>query len=253
MRPGEQHRRLVPRRIDRRQHRDIDIARLVAEQLRGLLLAAGRDRIDVEEIRLADQDAPLTDCAASTLDAAVTAAMTMSASRTASAAEVARRTPIASAALASFSPSLFGNRMSHADIRATVPASRRPAAIAWPASPKPMKHSAACRLACSSVPRFSQLRQYAICAAKDRYIFQFKVRREYLDEPPSCRDRLEQALTRIADPNGRGRARLSHGLCRVRPAPRPMPPMRAPRAGRASARSTASSSASRICSTSPAK
>ena len=33
----------------------------------------------------------------------------------------------------------------------------------------------------------------------------------------SCRDRLEQALLRIADPHRRGRARLPDGLCRRRP------------------------------------
>jgi hypothetical protein len=37
----------------------------------------------------------------------------------------------------SFSPSAFGNNMSQADIR-PAPASRKPAAMAWPASPKPM-------------------------------------------------------------------------------------------------------------------
>ena len=32
MRAGDQHRRPVPRRMDRRDHRDVDIARRVAEQ-----------------------------------------------------------------------------------------------------------------------------------------------------------------------------------------------------------------------------
>ncbi len=40
----------------------------------------------------------MIDCAASTLDAAVTAEMTISASRTASAAEFAQRTPVVTAA-----------------------------------------------------------------------------------------------------------------------------------------------------------
>ncbi|HZR61655.1 MAG TPA: hypothetical protein VFA80_11975 [Xanthobacteraceae bacterium] len=52
MRTGEQHRRAMPRRMDRRQHRDIDIARRRAEQLCGFLLAPGRNRIDVEKERL---------------------------------------------------------------------------------------------------------------------------------------------------------------------------------------------------------
>ena len=40
----------MPRRIDRRDDGDIDIARAVGEKLLGLLLAGGRDGIDVEEI-----------------------------------------------------------------------------------------------------------------------------------------------------------------------------------------------------------
>jgi len=80
----------------------------------------------------------LIDCAASTLDAAVTAEMTISDSRTASAAELAQRTPIGAAAWRSLSPACCGNRMSHAAICST-PSSRSPAAIAWPASPKPIK------------------------------------------------------------------------------------------------------------------
>ena len=55
MRTREQQRRLVAGRVDRRQDRDIDIARLGAEQRLGVLLAAGRDRVDVEEIGIAGQ------------------------------------------------------------------------------------------------------------------------------------------------------------------------------------------------------
>ena len=55
-----------------------------------------------------------TDCAASRLDAAVTAATMMSEFATASAADVASRAPIASPACLSVAPSAFGNRMSHA-------------------------------------------------------------------------------------------------------------------------------------------
>jgi len=51
--PGKQHRRLMPRRINRRQHRDVDIAAGIAEELCGVLLAAGRDRVDVEKVRRA--------------------------------------------------------------------------------------------------------------------------------------------------------------------------------------------------------
>src|SRR5580700_11063995 len=79
----------------------------------------------------------LTACTASTLDAAVTAEMTRSTPRTASAAELAQRTPAAWAASLSLPPAACGNRMSHAVIVAT-PASRNPAAMAWPASPKPI-------------------------------------------------------------------------------------------------------------------
>ena len=55
-----------------------------------------------------------------------------------SAAEVASRAPISSPACFSVAPSSRGNRMSHAAMLVT-PASRRPDAIACPASPKPMK------------------------------------------------------------------------------------------------------------------
>jgi len=79
----------------------------------------------------------LTDCAASTLDAAVTAETITSAPRTASAAEPALVTPMAAAASRSRSPSAFGNKTSQAEIVAT-PVSRQPAAMACPASPKPM-------------------------------------------------------------------------------------------------------------------
>ena len=68
------------------------------------------------------QDAALTDCAASTLDAAVTAEMTMSAPRTASAAELRDRTPMLSPACRSFSPSRLrkqdvpGRHVAHAGL-----------------------------------------------------------------------------------------------------------------------------------------
>jgi hypothetical protein len=53
MRSGEQHRRLVPRRMNGREHRDIDVAGAVAKELGRLLFAPGRDRVDVEQKRLA--------------------------------------------------------------------------------------------------------------------------------------------------------------------------------------------------------
>ena len=53
MRTREQERGLVALRMDRRQDRDIDIARGAFEQARGFLLAAGRDRIDVEIVGIA--------------------------------------------------------------------------------------------------------------------------------------------------------------------------------------------------------
>jgi hypothetical protein len=80
----------------------------------------------------------VTDCAASPLDAAVTAEMTISAFCTASAAEMAQRTPLASAVRRSLLPAVSGNRMSQAVICAAS-ASWKPAAIAWPASPNPIK------------------------------------------------------------------------------------------------------------------
>ena len=70
-----------------------------------------------------------TDCAASTLDAAVTAEMTASAPCTASAAEPSQRTPIAAAACLSFSPSGVGKSMSHAAI-VSMPA--RAGLMRWP-------------------------------------------------------------------------------------------------------------------------
>src|ERR1700722_20900843 len=64
--------------------------------------------------------------------------MIMSAPRTASAADCAHRTPAGWGACLSFWPCGLGNRISHADIPA-MPVSCRPEAMAWPASPKPMK------------------------------------------------------------------------------------------------------------------
>ena len=64
----------------------------------------------------------------------------MSVSRTASAAELASRTPMLSPAAFSFVPALSGKRISQAAMR-SMPPSRRPEAIAWPASPKPMKET----------------------------------------------------------------------------------------------------------------
>ena len=130
----------MPRRINRRDDGDIDVTRAVGEKLFGLLLACRRDGIDVEEIRSAGRSG-LTERAASMLAAAVTAETIMSASRSASAAETAQRTPIAPAARLSFSPFASGNKISQAAMR-TTPSSRKPAAIAWPASPKPMKQRA---------------------------------------------------------------------------------------------------------------
>ena len=80
----------------------------------------------------------MTDCAASTLEAAVTAEMIMSAPRIASAAEPAQRTPAASPARRSFCPcalrkqNIPGRHRLHARLA-------QPCAMAWPASPKPMK------------------------------------------------------------------------------------------------------------------
>jgi hypothetical protein len=45
----------MPRRIDRRQYGDVDVACGTAEQFCGVLLAAGRDRIDVKKERISAQ------------------------------------------------------------------------------------------------------------------------------------------------------------------------------------------------------
>src|SRR6516225_2454162 len=127
----------MTRRMDRRQYGDINVARSGAEHFGRVLLAAGRYRIDVKQERLPRRRA-FTDCAASPLDAAVTAEMTSSACRTASAAEEAQCTPLASAARRNLLPALCGKRISQAVICAAS-ASCSPAAMAWPASPKPMK------------------------------------------------------------------------------------------------------------------
>ena len=63
----------------------------------------------------------------------------MSAPRAASAAELATRAPMASPACLRAAPSAAGNRMSQA-ATVSMPVSRKPLAMAWPASPKPMKH-----------------------------------------------------------------------------------------------------------------
>ena len=56
----------------------------------------------------------------------------------------------------------------------------------------------------------------------------------------SCRDRLEQALIRIADPTGEGGRAVLRSM-RIKPAPQQMPPMHGLRAARRSVRSMASS------------
>ncbi|HWZ09799.1 MAG TPA: hypothetical protein VNW48_01790 [Xanthobacteraceae bacterium] len=43
----------MPRRMNGREHRDIDVAGAVAKELGRLLFAPGRDRVDVEQKRLA--------------------------------------------------------------------------------------------------------------------------------------------------------------------------------------------------------
>jgi hypothetical protein len=48
---GEQHRGLMPRRMNRPEHGGVDIAGAVAEKLRRLLLLPRRHRVDVEEER----------------------------------------------------------------------------------------------------------------------------------------------------------------------------------------------------------
>jgi hypothetical protein len=53
VRSGEQERGLVAPGVDRRQDRDVDVTRRAFEQARGRLLAAGRDRIDVEIVGIA--------------------------------------------------------------------------------------------------------------------------------------------------------------------------------------------------------
>jgi hypothetical protein len=85
--------------------------------------------------------------------------MIMSVSATASAAETAGRTPIVSAAARNFWPSACGNRMSQAAI-CSMPVSRRPAAIAWPASPKPMKEMRGVLWRVMAVLRFGRLYEY---------------------------------------------------------------------------------------------
>ena len=50
---GEQQRRLVPLRMDRRKDRDVDVACRAFEHLRGFTLAPGRHRVDVEIIGIA--------------------------------------------------------------------------------------------------------------------------------------------------------------------------------------------------------
>ena len=98
MRPGQQHRRLVQRRMHRRHHRDIDVAHRAVERLRGFLLAAGRDRVDVEielvgpQIRLRRHRRIEARCRRHRRQHDVRACAT------ASCAEAARRAPIVSAA-----------------------------------------------------------------------------------------------------------------------------------------------------------
>ena len=157
----------------------------------------------------------LTDCAASMLDAAVTAEMTMSASRTASAAEPAQRAPLAAAACRRALPCACGNRMSHADMRST-PASRSPAAIAWPASPKPMKEMAGLPFGIVKFPcsRLSPANDMAVsahspqCQPADRALAA-----GCLNEPSVLPRPIGTGAGAHRRPERGGRSRLPHGLC----------------------------------------
>ena len=138
VRACEQHRRLMARRMDRRQHRDIDIARRVAKELCGFLLAAGRDRIDVEEERLLREvrldrlgriDAR---CRRHRRNNRVRAAHRIG--RRGGATHADRRSGV----LLVFRRPGPGKECPRRR-SVSMPASRRPDAMASPASPKPMK------------------------------------------------------------------------------------------------------------------
>src|SRR5581483_896044 len=145
--------------------------------------------------------------------------MTISASRAASGPEDAMRTPVAAAARFSASPRLSGNRMSHAAID-PAPASCRPAAIAWPASPKPIKAMEGlpfCILT-SLIARIMGVHWVYCNTTRQRPSALGHRRCRSVECPSQCcrviigesmkqdsrRDRLEQALARIADPKGEG-------------------------------------------------
>jgi hypothetical protein len=180
----------------------------------------------------------LTDCAAATLAAAVTADMTICDPRAASPAEEAQPTPVVSPACLSRSPAGSGNRMSHAAIR-PAPASRNPAAIAWPASPKPMKQIAGFTspivIASSTSALADDGRIGVWSAMASRHPPQQQ------DAPMkilSCRDRLEHALFPHSEPDGEGMRACLAVIPRRRARP-PTPPMRGRLSASRSARSTA--------------
>ena len=140
VRAGKQERRLMPRRIDRRDDGDIDIARAVGEKLLGLLLAGRRDGIDVEKIRLAGQMRPDRKRCINARrrghrrnDHVGVAQRVGGGGGAAHADRVGR-------ALELFALGFRKQDVPGGDAHDAF--MRRPAAIAWPASPKPMKHRA---------------------------------------------------------------------------------------------------------------
>ncbi len=55
MRAGDEERRPVPGRVNGGNHRNVDVAGPLVQELGGLFFAAGRNRIDVEIVRIALQ------------------------------------------------------------------------------------------------------------------------------------------------------------------------------------------------------
>ena len=139
VRPGQQGRGLMARRMHRRHHGHIHIARVPIHCPRSFLLAAWRHRIDIEEILIGPQERLglfgrlKARCSGDGRDDQIRVPDGVTDRGTSPHADTV-------SGVAQRSPSGLGNRMSHA---ATVltPASRSPAASAWPASPNPMKQT----------------------------------------------------------------------------------------------------------------
>ena len=137
VRSAEQHRGAMARRMNGCKHGDIDVAGRIAKQFRRLLLAAGRHRVDVEEVRFSDEmrlDRLRRFNAGRSGDGGD--------NRVRPTHRFGRRAGAAHPNRVAGPTEFFARRGPETECprptSSSTPAPRKPDAMAWPASPKPM-------------------------------------------------------------------------------------------------------------------